>query len=161
MVLHSWLQKYSAINIRKHSCLNMKSHPIIPNNPLIVFSIIGHNDMPPRIHSFWYHSTISTNPLFSRTSRRCPHTEVFWILKGWMYGRECSDEEHHDCAYKKSDGHHDRDCPCVSGDKRLDCTAGQQPYQIGSWACNQKKGRDREQVYESFRIRKDECRIAA
>ena len=87
MVLYAWLQKYSAIDICKHSRLNMKYHPIIPNNPLIDFSIIGHNDMPPRIPSFWYHSTISPNTLFSRTSRRYPHTEVFWILKEWKSNR--------------------------------------------------------------------------
>ena len=77
-----------------------------------------------------------------------------------MSGRECSDEEHHDCADKKSGAHHDRDCPCVSGDKRLDRTTGQQPYKVCSRACKQKKCRDREQVYESSGIRKDECRIA-
>ena len=42
------------------------------------------------------------------------------------------DEDHHDCTYKKSGGHHDRDCSCVSGDERLDRTAGQQPDQVGS-----------------------------
>ena len=78
-----------------------------------------------------------------------------------MSGRECSDEEHHDCADKKSGAHHDRDCPCASGNERLDRTAGQQPDKVCSRAGKQKKGRDREQVYESFRIRKDECRIAA
>ena len=78
-----------------------------------------------------------------------------------MSGRECSDEEHHDCACKKSCGHHDRYGSCVSGNERLDRTAGQQPDKVCSRAGKQKKGRDREQVYESSGIRKDECRIAA
>ena len=37
MVTRSRLKQYSAIDICKHSRLNMKSHPIFPNNPLINF----------------------------------------------------------------------------------------------------------------------------
>ena len=37
VAVRSRLQKYSAIDICKHSRLNMKSHPIFPNTPLIYF----------------------------------------------------------------------------------------------------------------------------
>lgn len=52
MVTRSRLKQYSAIDICKHSRLNMKSHPNIPNNSIIIFSFIGNIDMPPRIPSF-------------------------------------------------------------------------------------------------------------